>query len=125
MPERATDMAVRSNGGGYATQGDMLAYSLIVIIAGLAFGAVLLWYFHHGEISAVVMRISHWEMEFIAHFSDRYRIADRQVLAANPQTVTIGQLEGLVRDVGTFFRLPAAALVVALGVICLLRAAPG
>ncbi|SFK91780.1 hypothetical protein [Methylocapsa palsarum] len=44
-------------------------YSLIIIAAGLGVGGWELWYFHHGEISAIVMQVSHLQMIFIRRSS--------------------------------------------------------
>jgi intracellular multiplication protein IcmP len=111
--------------GAWPSSDDYTWLSLAVIIVGLSCGGYLLWQFHHAEISAAVMRLQHWQIEVIHRFTDRYDLADRQVLAADPGAVTFAQLAGLCRDVGAFFRLPAALFIAALGVACLAWAPPG
>jgi len=43
---------------------------------------------------------------------------------ANPAGVTLRDLTGLAHDVGMFFRIPAAGLILLLALICTVRAAP-
>jgi|HubBroStandDraft_1064217.scaffolds.fasta_scaffold00088_41 intracellular multiplication protein IcmP len=117
-------MRASPNRNAFASTDDYILFSFGAIIIGLGFGGFQLWHFHHGEICAVAMRIAHWEMRFIASFADRFELADIQVQRANPQNVTFRQIEGLWRDIGMFFRIPAAIFVAALGVLCFLRAAP-
>lgn len=108
----------------FASPDDYTFMSLLIIVFGLAFGGWLLWRFHHGAICAVVMQLAHGQMRFIALFTDRYQLEDSQVLAADPESVTFPQLVDLCRDIGLFFRIPAALLVGALGIVCFFRAAP-
>ncbi len=103
--------------------GDTTVFSLIVIIVGLAALACALWFYHHGEISAVVMEAAHWQMQLIRHFTDRFDIADAQVLATNPNRVTFDQLVRLLRNIGGFFLYPAMGLSVCLASLCLRCAA--
>jgi intracellular multiplication protein IcmP len=51
------------------------------------------------------------------------RMADAQVLAANPERVTVWQLVNLCRAIGRFFLLPATAVAVTLAVVAFRRAA--
>jgi intracellular multiplication protein IcmP len=113
-----------SNRAAWASNDDYTVFSLAVILIGLAFGAWMLWHFRHGEISAIAMRAGHSQMRLIRVFTDRFDQADAQVEAANPYAVTFWQLEGLYRDIGRFFLIPAVALVLLLGAVCFLRAAP-
>jgi intracellular multiplication protein IcmP len=110
--------------GAFASTDDYTLFSLAAIVIGLGFGGFLLWQFHHGAVCAVAMRLGHWEMAFAGQFTDRFALANSQVLAANPELVTFRQIAGLWRDIGLFFRVPAALLVSALGVLCFARAAP-
>ncbi len=108
----------------WASNDDYTMISLAVVVVGLAFGAYLVWYFHHGAVSAAVMRLQHWQMRLIHQVTNRYDLSDRQVLAADPQAVTFPQLLGLCRDVGTVFRVPVALCLLSLAALCYVSAAP-
>jgi intracellular multiplication protein IcmP len=103
---------------------DNTGFNLIVILLGCCVGAYLLWTCCHGEISAGVIALRHHEITFIQLFTDRYDLADRQMLAADPEGVTLRDLYGISRAVGVFFRVPAAIFILLLAAICALRAAP-
>ena len=63
---------------------DNAGFNLIVILLNCCVGADLLWTCYRGEISAGVIALRHHEITFIQLFTDRYDLADRQMLAANP-----------------------------------------
>lgn len=113
-----------SNRHAFGSADDFAVLSLAVIIVGCGFGGWMLWRNAHGAISAAALAVAHRQMQVIALFTDRFALADAQVQAADPETVTFSQLTGLFRDIGRFFRIPAAMLVSSLGVLCFLRAAP-
>lgn len=117
-------MAQPGNRAAWASNDDYTFLSLAVIMIGLGFGGWLLWQFQHPAISAIALQVGHWQIQVIRWFTDRYDLADAQMRAADPAYVTFPQLLGLFRDLGSFFRIPAALLVTALGVWCFLRAAP-
>jgi intracellular multiplication protein IcmP len=71
-----------------------------------------------------VIALRHHEIALIRHFTDRYDLADRQMLAADPEGVTLRDLYGISHAVGTFFRIPAAAFILLLAGICAVRATP-
>jgi len=103
---------------------DNTGFNMIVILLGCGVGAYLLWTCYHGEISAGVIALRHHEIAFIRHFTDRYDLADRQMLAADPEAVTLRDLYGISHAVGMFFRVPAAVFMLLLAAICTGRAAP-
>jgi intracellular multiplication protein IcmP len=103
---------------------DNTGFNLIVILLGCYVGAYLLWTSYHGEISAGVMALRHHEIGFIQYFTDRYDLADRQMLAADPEGATLRDLYGISHAVGMFFRIPVAVFILLLAVICTVRAAP-
>jgi intracellular multiplication protein IcmP len=103
---------------------DNTVFYLLVVVAGSAIGGYLLWQHDHAMISAVVMRLQHWQMRLIHYVTDRYDVADRQVQQAHTDSVSFWQLYGLCRDVGRFFRLPAAAIMFLLGAVCFVCAGP-
>ncbi len=70
------------------------------------------------------MALHHREIAFIRHFSGRYDLADRQMAAAVPNGVKFHDLYGIAHDVGAFFRIPAAVLMLMLALVCMVRAAP-
>ena len=103
---------------------DNTGFNLIVILLGCCVGAYLLWTYYHGEISAGVIALRHHEIAFIELFTDRYDLADRQMLAADPEGVTLRDLYGISHAIGMFFRIPAAVFMLLLAAICAARAAP-
>src|SRR6516162_2111563 len=103
---------------------DNTGFNLIVILLGCCVGAYLLWTCYHGEISASVIALRHHEIALIQLFTDRFDLADRQMLAANPESVTLHDLYGISRAVGVFFRIPAPIFMLLLAAICAVRAAP-
>src|SRR6516164_4138331 len=103
---------------------DNTGFNLIVILLGCCVGAYLLWTYYHGEISACVIALRHHEIGFIQLFTDRYDLANRQMLAADPEGVTLRDLYGISHAVGVFFRIPAAVFMLLLAAICAARAAP-
>ena len=103
---------------------DNTGFNLIVILLGCCVGAYLLCTCYHGAISAAVIALRHHEIALIRHFTDRYDLADRQMLAADPEVVSLRDLYGISHAVGMFFRIPAAVFMLLLAAICALRAAP-
>jgi intracellular multiplication protein IcmP len=103
---------------------DNTGFNLIVILLGCCVGAYLLWTCYHGEISAGVIALRHHEITFIQLFTERYDLADRQMLTADPEGVTLRDLYGISHAVGMFFRIPAAVFMLSLAAICAARAAP-
>jgi intracellular multiplication protein IcmP len=111
-------------GAAWPSGDDNTAFNLIVILLGCCVGAYLLWTSCHSEISAGVMALRHDEIAFVRHFTDRYDLADRQMLAADQEGVTLRDLYGISHAVGMFFRIPAAAFMLLIAAICAVRAAP-
>ena len=110
----------RDAGGGDGA----LLLSLAAIVVGLGAGGWYLWQEQHAVISAIVMQILHGQMRVIHLFTNRYELADTQVLAANPAKVTAVDSTSLRARSAAFFPVPAIALVLGLAVICFRRAAP-
>jgi intracellular multiplication protein IcmP len=103
---------------------DDTGFNLIVILIGCCLGAWLLWSNYHAEISAAVMALHHREIAVIRHFTHRYDLADAQMAKSDPAGVTLRDLTGIAHDVGAFFRIPAACLIVVLALVCMVRSAP-
>jgi intracellular multiplication protein IcmP len=103
---------------------DNTGFNLIVVLLGCVLGAWLLWSSCHGEVSAAILALRHYEIAFIRLFSERYDLADQQMLAADPDRVTLSDLHGISHAVGMFFRIPAASLMLLLAAVCTMRAAP-
>ena len=120
-------MMHHSSSGGraaWASNDDYMAIGCAIILIGLGFFAYQAWLNYHAEISWGVFQLQHWKMQFIAHFTNQYAQQDASVLAAHPEKADIWQLLGLMNYVGGFFRIPAAALMLLLALVCYLRAAP-
>lgn len=99
-------------------------FYLVVCLIGLCIGAYLVWNVWHGVISSVVMTLFHHEISFLKWFTDRFDLADQQMMAVDPEGVKIADLYGIAHAVGTAFRIPAAILMVLLAAVCMMRAAP-
>ena len=108
--------------GGALGSDDYTVFSLILIVVGLSILGWALWQLYHAEISAGAMQAAHWQMQLIHRFTDRFEIADAQVMRANPNHVTFDRLVRLYRNIGLFFLYPAMALVLALAALCFRRA---
>ena len=120
-------MMHHSSGGGraaWASNDDYIAIGCAIILIGLGFFAYQAWLNYHAEISWGVFHLQHWKMQLIAHFTDAYLQQDASILAAHPEKADIWQLLGLLNNVGQFFRIPAAVLMLLLAMACYLRAAP-
>jgi len=110
--------------GVWGTGDDYTFVSLAVIVVGVGFGGWLLWQEQHALLSWIAMAIMHGEMLFIHFFTNRFDVADAQVLAANPAKVTFPQLVSLSREIGRFLLYPATAFVLFWAWACVARAAP-
>ncbi|ACB97235.1 hypothetical protein Bind_3683 (plasmid) [Beijerinckia indica subsp. indica ATCC 9039] len=109
--------------GGNGARADYTVFSTIVIVLGLGLGGWMLWQSQHGEISAALMQFYHWQIQHLQGFTHRFDLADRQMLAANPDRVEIGTLIRMARALGQFFLYPAVGLVLWLAVVCFIYAA--
>ena len=108
----------------WASSDDTAAFNLIVITIGAAVFSYLGWRSYHGQISAALMSLRHQEMLLLDHFTDRFRIADAQMLRADPSDVTVTDLYRISRAIGAAWRLPACILILILGATCARWAAP-
>lgn len=117
-------MAKAPSGAAFATSDDYSLLLVVVTLVGLGVTGWLLWQEQHAAISAIAMQALHWQMRFLDLFTDRFEIADAQVLRANPAKVTFPQLANLAREIGRFFLYPAVAFVAGLAGVCLFYAPP-
>ncbi|WP_294537730.1 hypothetical protein [uncultured Rhodoblastus sp.] len=108
--------------GSGAGAGDSSAVLLVVIFVGLGFLLWTSWQTAHGAISTGAMWLAHWEMKAIGYMSDRFQVADAQVLKANPEAVSFDQLVRLYRNIGAFFLYPAVGMTGLLAAVCFARA---
>jgi intracellular multiplication protein IcmP len=103
---------------------DNSGFFLVVTLIGLGLLSAVLWINFHGAISGVVMGLFHDEISGLRRFTDRFDLADRQMLAANPDHVGLRDLYFIAHDVGVSVRLPVALTMLLLAAICTVRAAP-
>lgn len=115
-------MSLSHSSHGAVGDGAAFLMSVAVFIVGIGVGGWYLWEEQHAAISAIVMQALHGLMMFIHLFTDRYDVADAQVLATDPAKVKFPQLLRLAREVGRFFLLPSIGLVLALAAACATRA---
>ncbi len=108
----------------WASDDDMMVFSLIVIALGIVFFGYLAWSTYHGEISAAVIAWRRWEIGLLSRFTDAFAVADRQMAAANPYGVSLSALYHISRAIGAAWRLPACIVIALLAGLCVVRAAP-
>ncbi|MDU7520900.1 MAG: hypothetical protein E7K72_05775 [Roseomonas mucosa] len=113
-----------SGRSGWASSDDYTFLSLAVIVVGLAFGGWMLWSYHHAEVVEAVATLQLWKMAALALVTDELRSLSRMVAAARYDTVTFDELVAMSGRVNTVIRIPAAALVGALAVVCFVWAPP-
>ena len=111
-------------GSAWASEDDMMLFSIIIIALGLGVFGYLAWSSYHGEISAAVITWRQWEIGLLSRFTDAFAYANKQMAAANPYQVTFGALYRISRQIGMAWRLPACILMGLLAIICFVRAAP-
>ena len=109
-----------SHEGG--SDGAAFLMTVAVFVVGIGLGGWYLWEEMHAEISAIAMQTLHGQMRLIHLFTDRYDVADAQVMATDPTKVKFLQLVRLAREVGRFFLLPSIGLVLVLAAACFSRA---
>ena len=108
----------------WASGDDNGGFFLLVIVVGLCVLSYVAWLNYHGVISAAVMALFHQEIGLLQRVTDRFDLADRQMMASDPEGVTLRDLYGIGHAIGLFVRIPAAAFIAVLAVICLIRATP-
>jgi intracellular multiplication protein IcmP len=103
---------------------DQTIFNLIVIALGAGAGLYLLWIGFHGPISAAVMDVRHWEIRQLRLFTDRFDVADGQMMRANPYRVTLHDLYGISHAIGIAWRFPACVFMLLLAAVCTVGAVP-
>lgn len=111
-------------GSSWASEDDMMVFSLIIIVLGVGVFGYLAWSTYHGEISAAVIAWRRWEIGLLSRFTDAFAYANKQMAAANPYQVSFGALYRISQQIGMAWRLPACILMALLGIVCAVRAAP-
>lgn len=111
-------------GSAWASEDDMLLFSLIIVVVGLAVFGYLSWSYYHGEISAAVIAWRRWEIGLLSRVTDTFAVADKQMAGANPYQVTVGALYRISHQIGIAWRLPACIVMGLVAVICMIRAVP-
>lgn len=117
-------MRAQNPRAAWPSSDDMVGFNALVILIGIGVGAYLLWTFHHTEISAAVMAWRHWEIGLLRRFTDRFDLADAQMLRSAPSGVSVRDLWGISAAIGRYWRLPACVLMVLLAIGCMARNAP-
>jgi intracellular multiplication protein IcmP len=114
-------------GGGrssWPSSDDTALFNLIVILLGVGVGAYLLWMNYHAQISSGVMAFVHQEIGWLGQITNRFRLADQQMMNSDPSGVTLADLYGILHATGAYVRIPAAAFIAILGIFCSVFAAP-
>ncbi|MFK4046960.1 secretion/conjugation apparatus DotM-related subunit [Roseomonas mucosa] len=110
---------------GWSSGDDYFVLSLIVIVVGLGFLGWQLWTEHHAEVVAAVAWLQIRKMTFVAPYTADLVALREAVITGNYATVTFERLVAMCGQVNGVFRVPAALLIGALGVVCFVWAPPG
>lgn len=96
----------------------------LLVLALLAFGVWLAWTAFRPQVASAVLGVQHALVDLAGLVTDRFDLLDRQLAAADPAdpSITAGRLYRLAHNVGAFYRVPAALLLAAFGVLCFQRA---
>jgi intracellular multiplication protein IcmP len=108
----------------WASSDDNGGFFMLVIVIGLGVLSYVAWLNYHATISTAVMAFFHQEIGLLRQFTDRFDVADKQMMASDPEGVTLHDLYGISHAIGMFLRLPATAFMVLLAMICAIRATP-
>ena len=117
-------MPTQGNRAAWPSSDDAVFLSFTVILVAIGFGGYEAWANCHAEISAGFAVFAHWQVVAIGWFTPVLHPLDVQLRSAEPSTVTIHQILDVSGLIGLCLRVPAIALLGALGVLCLTRAAP-
>lgn len=101
---------------------DTTFFAMPVILGGVGVYGYLAWTHYHAEISRGFALVAHWHIRLIQHVSGAYDSLDRQLLTADYGRVTLAGIYAAATSIGISFRIPAAALLGSLALICLIRA---
>jgi intracellular multiplication protein IcmP len=110
--------------GSWPSGGDMALFNFIIILIGVGVGSYLLWTNYHTEISTGVMAFVHVEIGWLGKITNRFRVADWQMMNSDPSGVSLRNLYGILHATGSFVRYPAAGFIALLAAFCFVLAAP-
>lgn len=111
----------------WSSSDDYALFSLIAIVVGGAGLSYMVWSNWHAEISLFYIRLLVWQIDFLHLHSLPIVELRKQLVAASwsPGHVRAIQLWYGLMILGGVLRWPAAIFIAALGVTCIVRAAPG
>lgn len=98
--------------------------AVLLLLGLLGVGTWLAWTAFRPQIVGAVLSTQGALAGLAGLFTDRFDLLVRQLATADPvdPSITAGRLYRLAHDVGGFYRVPAALLLGALGVLCFRRA---
>jgi intracellular multiplication protein IcmP len=99
-------------------------FYLLLLIALLAVAGCLAWISAHALVSTLMIDFLHREIAVLDYVTDRFQTFDRQMLATDPDQVTLRGLYLALHIVALYLRLPAVVVMGVLAVCCILRAPP-
>lgn len=109
---------------GWASSDDYTFLSLIIITIGLGVGGCMLWSLHHAEVVEAVATVQLWKMSALARVTRELDGLSQLVAHARYPTVTFAELMAMCGIVNAVVRVPAAGLIAALALVCLVWAPP-
>ena len=71
-------------GSSWASDDDMMVFSLIVIVLGIGLFGYLAWSSYHGEISAAVIEWRRWQIGLLSRFTGAFAAARPAVGSGEP-----------------------------------------
>ena len=108
-------------GRSWASGDDTLFVAMIVIVVALGVMGYMAWKRDHAEISWGFALLAHGHIQVIRFFTEAYDSLDSQLLGADYRRVTLRGIYAAATSIGQWFRIPVAALLAVLAVICFLR----
>ncbi len=117
----ATGQNARS---AWPSNDDFTFLSLAVVVIGLAVLGWLGWIHYHGEISAVVAWVAHWQIRIVHHFTPALDGLDQTIAVANMELVTIPEILAVLNRIGFYLRIPVIVFILLLAGFCFTCAAP-
>lgn len=117
-------MPAGSGRSPWASPDDYTAFSLIVIALCVGFGGFMVWHNWHGAISDEFARLARFQIRQYQLFTHRLDPLYAQLASADPETVRIGEIFGVLGALGEVIRTPVAIFIGLLAIPCFIYAAP-
>ena len=111
----------------WSSSDDYLLFSTLAIIFGLTLLSYAVWTIWHADIARFYIECLIWQIQHLHTHNPALLGLERDLYAASyrPDLVRPIQLWYGLMILGTGIRIPSVTLIALLGVVCIVRAAPG